>query len=181
MIGTILSIAFGWAKSGISALWKVLTAYPWQMAVIALLCLSFWLWRGWDGEVEAHARTKAEFSAFRTAIIDKTAEAMAKDKANAARVLSEQQQISKEREDALETRLSDTDRAYERLRTQASNGALGKPDVPALPDATCKAYGGTDCEGLLASLKAAEDQTSQLMELQAWVRSQAAIDVNGGQ
>ena len=46
----------GWAKTGLTVLADLARRYPLQMALIAFLCLSGWLWRGWD---KAEARIDA--------------------------------------------------------------------------------------------------------------------------
>ncbi|GLI99106.1 hypothetical protein [Sphingobium sp. BS19] len=154
----------------------------WWTIPIALL---FALWMRADN-LRAHYKKSwqavtTEYAVFRTVIIDKTAEAMAKDRANVRRVAGEQNAINERKARDIETRLGSTAARYNRLRDKANKGGFGDPAVPVLPDATCKAYVGADCDGVLAKLKAAEDQTAQLIELQDWVSEQAAVNVTGEQ
>ena len=45
--------AWGWLKQAIGALLDLIRRYPLAAALIASLCLSMWLWRGWSAEQAA--------------------------------------------------------------------------------------------------------------------------------
>jgi hypothetical protein len=110
-------------------------------------------------------------------------EAKRLDATNVARVKTEQAAINERTVNAYETKLADSASRYDRLRAQAS-GYLGRPSPTGLPDtreATCQAVAGTGCDAVPALLKAAQDNTDQLVALQGWVREQSVVDVNGPQ
>ena len=67
---------------------------------------------------------------------------------------------------------------YRRLLASAAEADTSRaadPDLSAVTDAACRAYAGADCAGLPAKLKAAQDNTDQLIALQAWVAGQAVV------
>lgn len=78
-----------WVAIVVQWILDTIRRHPWQCGCIALVCFSAWLWRGWDGEIARHGRTKAEYAAFQTAIIDKTAVALAAQKADTLRIETE--------------------------------------------------------------------------------------------
>lgn len=67
---------------------------------------------------------------------------------------------------------------FERLRQQATayRSAPRNPDLSAERDATCRAYAGTACDEIPARLKAAQDNTDQLLRWIDWGRAQAAVE-----
>lgn len=67
--------------------------------------------------------------------------------------------------------------AYQRLqqRADAHIRAPGGPDLSAQREATCHAVAGTSCNRIPALLKAAQDNTDQLLALIRWVEEQAAV------
>ena len=69
--------------------------------------------------------------------------------------------------------------AGQRLRAltsaRATVGAGGGEAVPYDPEPACRAYAGTDCDGLLAKLGAAQEQTQQLL---GWQRFYPAMKAN---
>lgn len=115
--------------------------------------------------------------------------AAAADRANVARVAREYQAINERTRHDLEARNSDTRAALGSVRAQLAALAAGDPrdggraDVPAALTARCQALGAADCDTLLAALPdrlaAAEDNTSQLIELQDYVRSSLLLDFSG--
>ncbi|NJM51596.1 MAG: hypothetical protein HC843_12610 [Sphingomonadales bacterium] len=119
----------------------------------------------------------------------KTAEAERLDRENAARVDREMITIRERTAHEYEVRLSDTRNALDQLRQRiadASAGSEGHGDGTDMSDAyaaRCKAFGFADCDTLLAALPellaAAEENTATLIELQNWVRSTLAIDLDG--
>ncbi len=125
-----------------------------------------------EQEKSAHALTVANYRA-----AAETAKRL--DVENVARVKTEQTAITERTIDAYQVKLADSASRYERLRAQAS-GYLSRPvaaDVSAARDTTCRAVTGTGCEELPALLKAAQDNTDQLLALQAWTRAQTAVSV----
>ena len=127
-----------------------------------------------DQEKAAHAQIVANYRAAAD-------EAARLDAANVARAKAEQTAITERTIDAYQSQLADSASRYERLRAQAS-GYLRLPrpaDMPDTRDATCRAVAGTGCEAIPPLLKAAQDNTDQLLALQAWTREQAGVDING--
>lgn len=131
-----------------------------------------------------HKSYDAEHAAYQQAVANYLAaadEAARLDKANVARVAKEQSAITERVTHDYESKLADSASRYDRLRTKAADylSGAGAEGVPATSDATCQAVAGTDCENLPALLKAAQDNTDQLLALQDWVRAQSTVDTNG--
>ncbi len=109
-----LITALGWAKTALKALVDLVRRYPLQMALVALLCLSSWLWRGWD---KADARNEALIAAAEQSEALHRAQIDA-DKAKFAK-------LKKETDDAYKTALADagdrTDRFIDRNRVRAKS------------------------------------------------------------
>lgn len=100
--------------------------------------------------------------------------------ANVARVKTEQDKITERKVNEYEVKLADSASRYDRLRAQAT-GYLSRPVEAGLPDTretTCQAVAGTSCDAIPPLLKAAQDNTDQLMALQSWVAEQSAVDMN---
>lgn len=96
---------------------------------------------------------------------------------NAARTAAEQAAIS---ERSIHALALDRDRAlagYDRLRAQAAayRGSPGHPDLSTEREATCRAYAAAACDEIPALLKAAQDNTDQLLRWIDWGGSQAAV------
>lgn len=132
----------------------------------------------------ARAETKAEKAAHAQTVANYRAAAeVARQEAdrNVARVKAEQAAVTKGTVDDYQKRLDAVDARYERVRAQlAARTDFSSPDlapVSVASDATCRAYGGTDCDGLLAKLAIAERQAENLVALRAWVRGQANVVV----
>lgn len=75
---------------------------------------------------------------------------------------------------------ADRDRAsadFDRLRDQAEAylRSASSPDMSAQRDSTCRAVAGTSCEEIPALLKAAQDNTDQLLRWIEWGKAQAKI------
>lgn len=128
---------------------------------------------GWAGEQAAHRRTVDIYTAA-------AAVAAKRDAENVARVSAAQHAITERITDDFQDRLADSNARYQRLHDQAeaySRGA-GTADVSAARDATCRAYANTSCDRLPGLLKAAQDNTDQLVGLIAWAQAQAAVPVS---
>lgn len=74
----------------------------------------------------------------------------------------------------------DRDRAasgYDRLRTRSAAylRSPGQPDLSAEREATCRAVAGTGCDAIPPLLKAAQDNTDQLLRLIGWAKSQGEV------
>ncbi|KFG90717.1 hypothetical protein BV98_001429 [Sphingobium herbicidovorans NBRC 16415] len=133
-------------------------------------------WRTQAGdEKRAHEQTVANYRAA-------SAEAQRQAAANVERVKAEQTKITERTVNDYQARLADVDARYERVRrqiaAQAYSSSTDLAPVSVTSAATCRAYGGTDCDTLLARLKAAERQAEQLIGLQDWVRQQAAVQMD---
>ena len=126
-------------------------------------------------EQQAHHQTIANYRAA-------SAEAQRQAADNVKRVTAEQAQITERTKNEYQARLADVDARYDRLRTQLAARADLRSSDPApvslASDATCRAYAGTDCDGLLAKLRIAERQAWNLIALRQWVNEQAAVKVD---
>lgn len=75
---------------------------------------------------------------------------------------------------------NDRDRAlaaFERLRANAAAHIrdTAEPDLSAVREATCRAVANAACDTIPATLKAAQDNTDQLIALIAWAKEQGAV------
>ncbi|QVJ07687.1 hypothetical protein L7H23_01290 [Sphingopyxis sp. BSN-002] len=101
--------------------------------------------------------------------------------ANLDRVKAERASIDERTIHDLKTARDASDARYRRLlasAAQADTSRAADPDLSAVTDAACLAYGAARCDELPAKLKAAQDNTDQLIALQAWVAGQAVISTN---
>lgn len=120
------------------------------------------------------AARAADHAIWRQAVADATLEATRRARATETRRAKLNERIA---HDALASRAR-SDAAYRRLldrieTTRAAAGADGGTDLPADADAACRTYAATPCHQLPALLKAAQDNTDQLIALQAWARGLA--------
>lgn len=134
-------------------------------------------------ERDAARAELAEVQAAHTATIAAYQEAASlaarRDAENLARVQAEQRAVTEKVTDDYQNRLADSAAAYDRLRARAEAFArgAGDPDLSAARDAACRAHAGAPCEALPALLKAAQDNTDQLLALIAWSKAQGGVDV----
>lgn len=170
-------------------IWETAASFVWRhwklfagAAVAGVLIVLLLIARGdtrhykalWQQEQTAHQLTIANYKAA-------AAEAERMDQANIVRVTKEQTAITEKVTNDYQSKLADSADRYERLRAKAS-GYLShpaSPGVPTSPETTCRAVAGTDCENVPTLLRAAQDNTDQLVALQAWVRAQSAVDTTG--
>lgn len=96
---------------------------------------------------------------------------------NAERARLAQAAIDERTVDALRSDRNRAASAYDRLREQAHAylRAASDPDLSSSREATCRAVAGTGCEAIPALLKAAQDNTDQLLRLMAWARAQGEV------
>lgn len=116
-------------------------------------------------EQAAHETTKAQFAGFKA----ETARLGEEAKKRAITEQARQEQVSKERSASYEKRLASLNFAYGRLREQSGAGSRPMPPVPNAP--VCP-DGTASRDQLLAVLRAADEQTLRLLELQEWVKAQ---------
>lgn len=116
-------------------------------------------------------------ASYRTAAVT----AARRDAENVARVQARQAAITERAVDDYQARLADSSAAYERLRARSAAYSRSTPaaDLSAAGDAACRAYAATSCDALPALLKAAQDNTDQLVALIAWSTAQGEVDVAG--
>jgi len=128
---------------------------------------------GLAAEQQAHQQTVANARAA-------TAEAQRQAAANVKRVQADQAAITERTVNDYQARLADVDARYERVRTAlAARTDLRSSDaapVSLASEATCRAYGGGSCDGLLAKLRIAERQAWNLIVLRRWVAEQSQVD-----
>lgn len=175
-----------WLKNAISAAFALVVKYPVIAAVIALVCLSAWLWHGKQvaldradafkqvavDEIRAHKATKANY---RTA----QEQAAKLEAARLERVKVIQESINDTSKESYERRLADLRTRYDRLRAQSGASADGKAGTVAVPGVSVTAGGTSEAprDELSWRLTAAE-QSIQLDELISWVKAQAGVAVN---
>lgn len=102
--------------------------------------------------------------------------------ANLERVARSRAAITERTIDDLEKRRRAADARHRRLLAEARAGAesvAGDAELSAIAAATCRAYAATECDQLPAKLKAAQDNTDQLIALQGWVAANAAVATSG--
>lgn len=122
-------------------------------------------------ERDNHRLTKANFRGAMQA-------ARAAEAANLARVANERARINERISNDFQALRRDADARYRRLLDRARTGAesaAGDAEMSAIASATCRAYAATECDQLPAKLKAAQDNTDQLISLQAWVAANVAV------
>lgn len=173
------------ALAPLASLWRWLTEEPVRMAfaVLLLLCgVLCWRLASVDGDRDKwRDRAAAEALAHETTVMNYRAAAVEAERvmaANIIRVKSEQDAISERKNHELQTARATADARYRRLlETAAAASASGSGEVglPPISDATCLAFAGTECERLPSLVKAAQDNTDQLIALQGWVREQAGV------
>lgn len=165
------------ALKAFTALWGALCSYPREAAIVALLCLSGWLWVGWDNEVAAHKADNAANVAASAANHDAQVAQVKAAEAKSA-------QIAKEADNAHTIQLADarsaTDRYADAHRLPAKGGIC-----PAGPTAQ-----GND-PGVPAEMPADPDMVAvprtDLQALTEWVafgvaaHNQAVAKIEAGQ
>jgi acyl-CoA synthetase (AMP-forming)/AMP-acid ligase II len=171
MMGLELAAGFAWRH------WKLILGAMMIAALVVML------------NIRTHQRDKARQlaketqAAFDTTVANYRAaaeKARADDLANVARVTAQQQAITERVVDEYQDRIASADARYERLRgsAEAYRGSVREPDMSAAGQAACRAYAGTECDAIPALLKAAQDNTDQLLALQDWTRAQALVEVS---
>lgn len=202
LVGKALGALATWAVKDIrnAIMLALAAALGWTVWTAHELGTSRDHWQAISGKFE-HAATTALDAAWKwkaardtlaADVVAKQKAAAEADAANVARVKAEGAQINERTAHDYQARLDDTGAALERLRDQLAAAAAatvgdqgdgGTAAVPAAYTARCRAFGAADCDALLAALPgklaAAEDNTSQLIGLQDYVRSTLAIDYSG--
>jgi hypothetical protein len=122
-------------------------------------------------EAQRHRTTKQNYVAAQAA-------AQRAALANVKRVLRERGAVNERIIDELENRRGAADDRYRRLRAEARTRAArdaSDADLSASAEATCRAYAAASCDAIPSILKAAQDNSDQLILLQNWVRATLAI------
>jgi hypothetical protein len=167
------------AFTAIRANWRKIVAALAIAAIVGLVVLDRVHVRQRDqaraahaGEKYAHAITVSSYNAAASV-------AAKRDAQNLARVQAEQHAINERVTNEYQSRLADSVDRYERLRATAEAFARGgvTADVSAAREAACRAYAATSCDRLPAKLKAAQDNTDQLLALIAWAEAQGNVSV----
>jgi hypothetical protein len=165
----------------------VFLARWWRVAVMVALCatiVALWLANGSQqrklddaaqalaAERAAHGRTVDGYARAAAIAAQREAEAV-------ARVQAQQAAITERIGHDYQVRLADSDARYQRLREQAASysGGVVDQDMSAAGEAACRAYANAACDELPALLKAAQDNTDQLLALIAWATAQADVGV----
>ena len=117
------------AWSGFKRLFGIALEYPLQAALIALLCLSAWLYWGKQSALDTVAEREATIAQMEQASKDAKAAALA----NAQRVKDEYERISDNAKKDYAVRLADNRAAIERWKLQNRRGAASQIDSTAAP------------------------------------------------
>jgi len=99
---------------------------------------------------------------------------------NVIRVKDEQAKITEDVENAYQAKLADTNARYRLLAAKAA-GYLSRPATDGLPDTrevTCQSVASSACSELPGKLKAAQDNTDQLLAVLDWAERQGLVDFN---
>lgn len=169
--------AFGFVKKAASAALSLVTRYPLQCALIAVLVATAWLWRanshlrdGLKAERAAHAQTVANFRKAQ-------ADAEALQQHNLTRVAQAQKEITDATVTDYHARLADLHARYDRLRAQGNRSASGSTDLPTVPGATARIDEAPGQDGLSApDALIASEQALQLDALIQWVDAQSKVE-----
>lgn len=130
---------------------------------------------------DARQLAKDTQTAFDTTVADYRAKAAEVGRVQAetlVRVAAERDAVAERKIHALQAARDTADARYRRLlasAAEANSSRAGDPDLSAFADATCRAYAAASCDAIPPLLKAAQDNTDQLIALQGWAREQAAI------
>lgn len=145
------------------------------MAVLAvLLVIAKGDARHWEKRFKAEETARAlDHAEWRRA----TYEATYAHVLNAERVRLARARIDERTIDALDADRRRAAADFLRLDAQAKAylGAAGSADLSAQREATCRAVAGTGCEAIPALLKAAQDNTDQLLRWIEWGREQGQV------
>ncbi len=175
---------FGFVKQAFQAALGFAKRNPWQFALIVALALCAWLWRS-NNHLRDNVRREKERSAQLLVVHNNTVKAYraagrraqeVQDQ-NLIRVAQAYTDINVRKENEIK---ADRDRAiagYKRLLANAESyrSTPGNADLSAVTDAACIAYSGTRCAELPAKLKAAQDNTDQLVALIDWAKSISVV------
>lgn len=171
---------FGFVKQAFQALLGFVTRYPWQSAAVLLLALSAWLWRANNG---LHDSLKAERARYAETVANfkkAQADAEAVQAHNLSRVASIRKPIDERQINALKADRDSALAGERRLRAdvEALRSATRDPDLSAVMEATCRTYEASGCDGLSAKLKAAQDNTDQLIRLIEAAEQQSLVETS---
>ena len=174
--------ALGWARKAFQAVLSLVTRYPWQSAVIALLVATAWLWRANSGlhdaikaERAAHAATVANFKKAQ-------ADATALQAHNLARVAKVQQEITDETVKDYRADAATWAGRFERLRANVRNGSPCTTGMPAVSEAASGIDGPDHNTGHVAvkvdDLETLVNNSLRGKALQDWVDAQAKVETS---
>lgn len=159
--------------------WRAVIGVALLAAIAALLVVDAGHRRERDRAVVA---LSAEQAAHRQTVLNYQGAAVLAGKRDAetlARVTGEQIAITERITHDYQARVDDSTSRYERLREQADaySRSANDADVSAAREAACRAYAATACDRIPALLKAAQDNTDQLLALIAWAKAQGDVSV----
>lgn len=130
--------------------------------------------RHWKKQAQHITELRA---ADRAAMVAATRQAMFDAVLNVYRTQADRAAITERTIDALALDRTRAVTAYQRLQHTAAShlGTASSPDLSAQREATCHAVAGTGCDRIPPLLKAAQDNTDQLLALIRWNTEQAAV------
>lgn len=145
--------ALGWAKTALTALRQLVAKYPLQCALVALLCLSGWLWMGKREALAERDAARAQIVAIAKA--QKEAERLAKQaRAETERVSKDLAHATTEQSRSLD---ADSRRALAdyRMRPETRCRAASATDSAPVPDSASGDL-GTPANDQLVAVTAAD-------------------------
>jgi len=164
--------------SGFKRLLRIALEYPLQAALIALLCLSAWLYSSREGVREHLANERVAHIATKVGYANAQKVAAALNKKQIARIESEYAAIAKRTESEYETSLANNRAALrEWMRKKATKGnsqSAGTSGGSTVSDKTMP--DATEALVPVSDLEIAADNYSQLMALIEWARSVGRVD-----
>lgn len=166
LIATLFSGAWG----GFKRLLRLALDYPLQSAIIALLCLSGWLYLGRQDARSDLAREQAAHIATKVNYASAQKVAAEINKKQVARIESEYAAIAEKAETDYEKRIADNRASLDRwLRAQAAKGSAGgtgASEAATVPEGTLQ---GTETANIpISDLKIVADAYAQLEALRQW-------------
>jgi hypothetical protein len=187
MISFIASLGMGLLNFGQMVKKWASKLSPTTLIIAAMAVLSLTLWVRGNHAIKrrdvAVASEKAAWKALDdTKVAYKAAatRAEATQTANLIRVKQEQEQINERNEKILAGMRVDASTRYDRLRAkaQADSRRADEAGLSAAREAACQSVAGADCEAIPTLLKAAQDNTDQLVALIGAVREQEQVDTS---
>ena len=171
---------FGLVKQAFQALLGLVTRYPLQCGLAVCLIAVAWLWRANNGLRDTIRTERARYAETVANFKKAQADAEALQAHNLARVASIRKPIDERQINALKADRDSAIAGERRLRAnvEALRSTTRDPDLSTVMEATCRTYEASGCDGLSAKLKAAQDNTDQLIRLIEAAEQQSLVETS---